>query len=93
MGGVSVEWLLRGGGDEEAKRKQDGPGKAALDAFVMQFRETLAPRIQQFPPPYRARYQARIEEALARLHRELDEFGRLLEAEYHREVSRSQRRR
>ncbi len=93
VGRVSVELLFRGGGDGKAKREQDSPGEAALNAFVMQLRETLTPRIRQLSPPYRARYQARIKEALARLHRELDEFGRLLEAEHRREVGRDQRRR
>jgi len=88
MGGVTVEWLLHG--DRSAAASQSPESALARRDVSQEFLCLLNPdqaleRLSHLPARYRERYRGRIKEIAARIQRELDEYRRVLEAEYRAE--------
>src|SRR5262245_29578040 len=100
LGNVTVEWLLHGPGgsadlltttpdstDASVLRRETGP--VSLNSLQSQF---TTERVALLPEEYRRRYQRRIRELTKRIRRELDEYAKVLEAEYRAERRRGRHR-
>jgi transcriptional regulator with XRE-family HTH domain len=89
--GKPADWLLHGDSPES-------PGRATaasvpLPEPVGELAALLLPersleRVRRLPPRYRGRYLDRVKEVAARVRRELDEYRKVLEAEYLAERAR-----
>jgi len=83
--GRPVDWLLYGAGAESTGRTtlMSTPlAEAIRELVVLLLPEGSLERWQGLPARLRARYLDRIREITARVRRELDEYRKLLEAEY-----------
>lgn len=93
LGGVSVEWLLHGGSTATEGTQPSGVGTGKEDRSLVGLsdREKALNQTTHLPSRYQERYAARVKELTARMLRELEEYARLLEAEYR--AGRTKRRR
>jgi transcriptional regulator with XRE-family HTH domain len=100
MGNVTVEWLLHGSGGglilprtrtdaAGAPRSRRQSDSESLESLASQLNPD---RLTGLPQEYRRRYRRRIRELIKRLRRELDEYAKVLEAEYRGELRRRRRR-
>lgn len=79
LGGVSVEWLLRGG--SPAQPSGQPSGREARDVTSFSVPQRLEYRVSNLPKRYQKRFSSRVKEMKIRLLRELDEYVKLLDAE------------
>ncbi len=93
LGGVSVEWLLHGGGAATEGTQSPAVGTRKEDRGLrgLSDPETALNQTSHLPYRYQERYAARVKELTARMLRELEEYARLLEAEHR--AGESKRRR
>jgi transcriptional regulator with XRE-family HTH domain len=83
LGGVTVGWLLHGQGD----RPTPIPSQAARPlpeplGDLVALLESEVARVEQLPSEYRDRYEKRLREISSRITRELEEYRKVLRADY-----------
>ena len=88
---MPVEWLLHGDRAEPAGPAPEAPPAGpALDRLARELLAVLGSdlaldRVTHLPPRYREQYRDRIKELSGRVRRQLDEYRKVLEAEYRAE--------
>lgn len=85
--GVSLQLSIA---DSESAIPDEGPLRDLLDLLLP---DRAFARVAHLPAGYQERYEARLTEIRGRVHRELDEYLKVLEAEFEKERTRRHDRR
>ena len=83
LAGVTVGWLIGGGTDEKSPALTDGSVSLELaeaQKRLLAFLRQEAAKIGPLPKPLRRNYEVRLDQSIARLEQELEEYRQLLES-------------
>jgi hypothetical protein len=83
-----LESYLEPEGRRTADTEETAPSRREFESILSRLTQHLEVTIRRLPRSYQQRYQGRLKELLSRVERDLLEYSRLLEAEFHSQAKR-----